>query len=117
MNTRNMLLFAITALALTACSAAPEMQVSYDPASLRFDGERAYAIENEFVTQFPDRASGLPNNRLSAEWIQAQMSAAGWDCSIDQWEIINYSKPTPLNNVVCKLPGELRARDPGRRSP
>lgn len=106
MNTRILLLFAIVVLALAACSAAPEMQASYDPASLRFDGQRAYAIENEFVTQFPDRASGMPNNKLAAEWIQTQLSAAGWDCSIDQWEIINYSKPTLLNNVICRLPGE-----------
>jgi hypothetical protein len=106
MNTKIMLLFAIIVLALTACSAAPEMQVSYDPASLRFDGQRAYAIENEFVTQFPDRASGMPNNKPAAEWLKEQFTSYGWTCSIDEWTEINYSKPVPMVNVVCMLPGE-----------
>ena len=57
------------------------------------------------VTRFPDRASGYANNHLAALWIQERMSTAGWDCALDEWEIVNYSKPTPLNNVVCKLPG------------
>ena len=106
MKPKIMLLFSLTILLLTACSAAPEIQASFDPADLKFDSEKAFAIEAEMVTRFPDRASGYPNNKLAAEWIQTRMSAAGWDCSIDQWEIINYSKPTSLNNVICKLPGD-----------
>lgn len=105
MNTRLIILSAVLLLLLTACSAAPEIQAGFDPADLKFDGEKAFTIETELVTRFPDRASGYPNNNLAAAWIQAQMSTAGWDCSIDQWEIINYSKPTPLNNVECRLPG------------
>ena len=105
MKPKIMLLISMTILLLTACSTAPEIQASFDPTDLKFDGEKAFAIETELVNRFPDRASGYPNNKLAAEWIQTRMSAAGWDCSIDQWEIINYSKPTPLNNVVCRLPG------------
>lgn len=106
MSTRLTILFFISFMFLAACSSAPEIQASFNPADLKFDGEQAFAIETELVTRFPDRASGYPNNKLAAEWIQAQMTAAGWDCSIDRWEIVNYSKPTPLNNVVCRLPGE-----------
>ncbi len=106
MSTRLMILFSLVFLFFAACSSAPEIRATYNSADLKFDGEEAFAIETELVTRFPDRASGYPNNKLAAEWIQAEMSAAGWDCSIDQWEIINYSKPTPLNNVVCRLPGD-----------
>jgi len=105
MKPKIMFLFSLTILLLTACSTAPEIQASFDPADLKFDGEKAFTIEAELVTHFPNRASGYPNNKLAAEWIQTRMSTAGWNCSIDQWEIINYSKPTPLNNVVCRLPG------------
>lgn len=106
MNPKLTILFSITVLLLTACSSAPVPQVTYDPASLRFDAQRAYAIENEFVTKFPDRASGMPNNRLAAEWLRDRFSELGWSCSLDQWEIVNYSRPVPLNNMVCRLPGE-----------
>ena len=105
MNTKFWLFAFIAIFLLSACSAAPEIQPSFDPAELKFDGEKAFAIETELVTRFPDRASGYPNNRLAAEWIQERMSAAGWSCTMDEWEIVNYSKPTPLNNVVCRLPG------------
>ncbi len=105
MNAKSMI-FSIAILLLTACSGAPEIQASFDPADLKFDGEAAFAIETGLVTRFPDRASGHPNNKLAAEWVQARMSTAGWDCSIDQWEIVNYSQPTPLNNVVCRLSGD-----------
>ena len=106
MPTRLIILFFVMILFLTACISVPEIQAGYDPSSLKFDGQLAYDIEEGFVTTFSNRASGMPNNALAAEWILKQMSAAGWDCSIDQWEIINYSKPTLLNNVVCRLPGD-----------
>ena len=105
MNTKLYLIAAILIFLLTACAAAPEIQPGFDPAELKFDGEKAFAIETELVTRFPDRASGYPNNRLAAEWIKERMQAAGWSCTLDEWEIVNYSQPTPLNNVVCKLPG------------
>ena len=106
MNRKVWLFVPILIFMMTACSVAPEIQPGFDPAELKFDGEKAFAIETEMVNRFPDRASGYPNNRLAAEWIQERMIASGWDCSIDRWEIVNYSKPTPLNNVVCKLPGD-----------
>ncbi len=106
MNIKISILLSSIILLLTACTAAPVMQASYDPARLRFDGERAYNIESQFVSQFPYRSSGQPNNRLAAEWLKEQFTSSGWSCQIDQWGVINYSKPVTMNNVVCKLPGK-----------
>ena len=105
MNHKACLLFALAVTLLAACTAAPEIQGSYDPAALKFDGEQAFAIEKDFVARFPNRASGYANNRLAAGWIEERLTAAGWNCAIDEWEITNYSQPVALNNVVCKLPG------------
>ena len=105
MNTRFLLPLSILVLLLAACSAAPDPQASYAPANLRFNGERAYVIENEFVTEFTNRVSGTEKSRLATEWLQEQFTQSGWTCQIDQWEVINYSRPTPMRNVVCRLPG------------
>ncbi|MGE5225160.1 MAG: M28 family peptidase [Omnitrophica WOR_2 bacterium] len=105
MNTRVIVLLSILIFLLAACSVTPQTTINYDPATLRFDGQRAYTIENEFVTKFPYRASGMPNNRLAAAWLQEQFIRSGWTCTIDEWTVINYSKPVPLRNVVCRLPG------------
>lgn len=99
------LLVLLLAGLLAACSPAPQPRATYDPAMLRFSGERALAIETEFVTQFPLRHSGQPNNRLAAEWLQAEFTRLGWACRMDEWEVINYSRPLSLRNVVCQLPG------------
>jgi hypothetical protein len=90
---------------LPACSAEPQIQVSYDPTSLRFDSQRAFELQGELAQQFPYRSSGQPNNRLAAEWINQQMTRYGWSCKIDEWTVINYSLPVDMNNVVCTLPG------------
>jgi hypothetical protein len=96
----------VVTLLLVACAPEPQPQAAYDPARLRFDGERAFAIETEFVTSFPDRVSGWPNSRLAAEWLLAEMTRLGWTCQMDEWTVINYSRPVPLNNVVCRLSGQ-----------
>ena len=46
------------------------MQASYNPTDLRFEGQRAYDLEEEFVTQFPYRSSGMPNGKLAAAWLR-----------------------------------------------
>ncbi|MBK6326915.1 MAG: M28 family peptidase [Chloroflexi bacterium] len=92
-------------LGIVGCATQEMPDIRYDPAALRFDGEQAFATETEFVTQFPDRDSGQPNNRLAAEWLQAQFTEMGMTCAMQEWEVINYSQPLPLNNVVCSLPG------------
>jgi hypothetical protein len=91
MNGKALFLVSIVALILAACSAAPQTQVSYDPASVRFDGQRAYDLENTYVTQFTNRSSGQPNNKLGAAWIMEQFTNFGWKCQIDEWNTINYS--------------------------
>ena len=105
MNTRSLLPLSILILLLTACSAAPDLQASYDPTDLRFDGERAYQIEDEFVTAFPNRVSGSEQTRQAAAWLEEQFTSYGLTCQTDEWSEINYSSPTPFQNVVCRLPG------------
>lgn len=105
MNTRIIFVLSILVLLLTACSAAPDLQASYDPATLRFDGEQAYQIEEEFVTSFPNRVSGTEKSRLAVAWLEEQFAGYGLSCQTDEWSVVNYSRPTPLRNVVCRLPG------------
>ncbi len=106
MCAKKMILWLLCVFLLAACSAAPQIQATYDPAKLRFDGQRAYALEEEFVTKFPNRSSGMPNSKLAVEWLKEQLTGSGWECQVDEWQVINFSKPLPLRNVVCKLPGE-----------
>ena len=106
-HTRNLTIFLMLAgLLTTACQAQATPQIGFDPADLKFSGGRAFEIETEFVTRFPDRHSGQENNRLAAEWLLDRFTDSGWACSLDEWEIVNYSRLTPLTNVVCRLSGE-----------
>ena len=59
-------------LGLNGCATETEPEISYDPAKLSFDGQKALATEKTFVTQFPNRDSGQINNRLAAEWLLAR---------------------------------------------
>ncbi len=94
-------------LGLLGCTTVPEPEISYDPAALKFNGEQAFVSETEFVIQFPNRDSGQPNNRLAAEWLQAQFTDLDLVCTMQEWEVVNFSQPLPLNNVVRTLAGEL----------
>jgi len=93
-------------LLAAACATVPEPAVGYDPANLRFDGDKAFAMEGDFVTRFPSRHSGQPNNRLAAEWLREQFESFGLLCELQEWQVINYSVPVDLRNVACTLPGE-----------
>jgi hypothetical protein len=95
----------------TSCKETSAPSISYDPQELSFSGKRAFAIEDEFVTTFTNRHSGTNQSQLATEWLWEQFTAAGWTCEMDDWEIINYSQPVSLRNVVCRLPGE-DASDP-----
>jgi hypothetical protein len=101
---RTLLLIFFSAL-LFACAAQPEIQPSFDPQTLRFSGERAFEIEGDFVTSFPYRHSGAIGNLHSARWLLEEVGALGWDCSMDRWTVILYSRPVVLQNVICKLSG------------
>lgn len=89
-----------------ACSLEPSITSAYDPSALRFSGERARAIEADFVQRFPNRSSGRENNRLAAEWLRNEFTRLGLICTMDKWQVVNYSKDVPLQNVICTLPGE-----------
>jgi hypothetical protein len=92
-------------LLLAACSTLPEQTASIQPAVLHFDGQRALALERDFVTRFTNRSSGQPNSRLAVAWLKDQFTTFGWSCQVDEWSVINYSRLVPMQNVVCQLPG------------
>ncbi|UCH59722.1 MAG: M28 family peptidase [Anaerolineales bacterium] len=94
------------AMLLAACMPAPEVRVEGDPPPLLFNGERALAIVTDYVYKFPYRHSGQLNNRLAAVWFSDTLSNLGWECYLDEWEFVNYSQLTHLQNAVCKLKGE-----------
>lgn len=96
----------LIALFLSACSPAPEVPAQFDPQAVRFSGERAYEIEQEFVTTHVNRVSGSEESLQATEWLHEQLTSFGWDCEYDDWQIINYSIEFDLRNVVCRLPGE-----------
>ncbi|HSR47306.1 MAG TPA: M28 family peptidase [Anaerolineales bacterium] len=90
---------------LAACTPVETPEITYNPGDLRFSGDTALAIETDFVTRFPNRDSGEPNNLLAAEWLADRLKAAGLNCHIDAWEFVNFSRVIPLHNAVCILPG------------
>jgi hypothetical protein len=96
---------ALTCL-LAACSPAASTGSTLVPVTLHFNGERALAIETDFVQRFRYRHSGQPNNRLAAEWLQDEFERLGLTCALDEWQVVNYSRLVPLQNVVCTLPGQ-----------
>ena len=51
---------------LAACSPVPDIPVQYDPNTLVFSGERAYEIEEQFVTTYTGRVSGTENSAFLA---------------------------------------------------
>ncbi|UCF27950.1 MAG: M28 family peptidase [Chloroflexota bacterium] len=91
---------------ITACAPAPEVNPQYDPGEIKFSGEQAFAIEEQFVTSFQNRTSGSAESAAAVIWLQEQFSSRGWNCEIDEWEAVFYGEATTLRNVVCKLPGE-----------
>lgn len=103
---KSLIIICLIMLGLVGCATEPNPDINYDPTTLKLDGEQVFATETEFVTQFPDRDSGQPNNRLAADWLQIQFTEMGLTCTMQEWEVINFSQPLPLNNVVCSLPGE-----------
>ena len=93
-------------LVISACAPAPEITAQYDPAEIKFSGEQAYAIEEQFVTNHTNRVSGSDESLAAVEWLNEQLGSYGWTCTIDEWEAVLYSETAQLRNVVCRLPGE-----------
>lgn len=99
-------LMAALGIMLSARQAERPVPVAFDAAQIRFSGVRALELETEFVQRFPSRHSGQPNNSAAAEWLLQRFSTLGLGCRLDEWQVINYSRPVEFNNVVCSLPGE-----------
>ncbi|UCD97457.1 MAG: M28 family peptidase [Chloroflexota bacterium] len=93
-------------LALCACSPAPKITAQYDPGEIRFSGQKAFAIEEEFVPNHTNRVSGSDESLAAANWVLQQLSGYGWNCAMDKWQVVLYSETKELRNVVCQLPGE-----------
>lgn len=109
MNLRRSLILPILLVAgvlLAACETVPEIKIRYDPQALHFSGAEAFAIQTGFAQRFPYRHSGQPNNQLATEWLRVEFTRFGWKCRFDEWQIVNFSRPVPLGNVVCELPGQ-----------
>lgn len=100
------ILLLFSTFSLTACSKATDTDTHYDPASLRFSGEQALTTLTDFVEKFPYRSSGQPNSYRATIWLKNEFKSYGLNCRIDEWEVVNYSKPVRLRNVIAKLPGE-----------
>jgi len=77
---RNFLLISVLVAMLAACTAVPQPEANYDTAALRFSGDQAFATESRFVTSFPSRHSGQPNNRAAATWLKGEFEVLGLTC-------------------------------------
>jgi len=93
-------------LLLTGCQKTPSVKVQYRPGNLQFSGDKALAFVENFVGRFPDRDSGKPNNKRAAEWLKSRFESYGMATGFDRWEVVNYSKPVLLQNVIGKIQGE-----------
>jgi hypothetical protein len=100
----------LLALLLTSCVTAPVTEVLVRPGEVVASGDRALELVTEFVQRFPDRASGMPQNAAAAAWLEARFVEAGLTCRVDRWEVVNYSRVVPMQNVVCELPGTERGQ-------
>ncbi|MGH2625268.1 MAG: M28 family peptidase [Anaerolineales bacterium] len=92
-------------LAGAGCVAAPRPAPRLESGSLRFSGEIALAIVEEYATRFTRRHSGMPNNLAAAQWFGDELRRAGWECALDSWPVVNHSRAIAMHNEVCTLAG------------
>jgi len=59
------------------CSDAPTIEQLVDPSTIQFSGEKALATLQTFVTQFPNRNSGEPNNEKGRTVVERSMGQNG----------------------------------------
>ncbi|MFQ6611025.1 MAG: M28 family peptidase, partial [Fidelibacterota bacterium] len=89
-----------------SCQKAIPPTPSVNPNSIKFAGTLALRSEIEFVEQFPYRSSGSSKSLQAVDWLFSKFSSYGLYCETDTWEIVNYSQPVRLKNLICTLPGE-----------
>lgn len=90
---------------VVGCVPAERPEARLASGSLRFSGEAALAIVQEYAATFTRRHSGMPNNLAAARWFGDQLTGAGWECVLDTWPVVNYGRAIPLHNQVCTLAG------------
>lgn len=87
------------------CAAQVRPDIKVVGEDLQFSGDHAFRFERDFVTRFPNRHSGEPASKAAVEYLAEEVGRLGWDCRLDRWEVVNYSRPLELVNTVCRLPG------------
>ncbi len=103
---RSKLIWLSLFLLLAGCEKSDLPEYTFDPGQLSFSGEKALETETLFVTAFPYRSSGMPNSRKAVAWLKKEFTRLGLNCTVDEWDIVNYSRPVHLRNVVAKLTGK-----------
>ncbi len=68
-----------------------------EPASLPFDGSRAYADVQRQVA-FGPRTPGSVGHALIREWIREELESAGWTVEVHESERLGH----PINNIIGK---------------
>lgn len=58
MKTKVLPIMIVLALILISCSGIPPIPIKYNPATLRFDNQRAFDLQGEFARTFTNRSSG-----------------------------------------------------------
>lgn len=72
-----------------------------EPASVSFDGSRAYADVQTQVA-FGPRTPGSEGHARVREWMRAELESAGWEVDIHQTERMGH----PIYNVIAKRGGD-----------
>ncbi len=101
-------LFAVLTIMIlfSACEDVTPPSSHIDGDAIQFSGEVALDMETDFVKRFPNRSSGMPNNRRAVDWLFTKFRSMGMYCQTDSWNIINYNRHVKLENLICTLPGE-----------
>src|SRR5687768_1421611 len=89
------LLLIITGWYIFSCASQPE------PASVSFDGQRAYA-DVETQVAFGPRVPGLEGHAKILEWMREQLVAVGWQVEVQESEALGH----PIKNVIAKRSDE-----------
>jgi len=69
--------------------------------SVLFNGDRAY-MDVKAQVAFGPRVPGTEGHTRIQEWIQAELSAAGWQVEVQESEALGH----PVKNIVAKRDGE-----------
>lgn len=85
------------ALITFTASPAPTATITPSPTSARFNGERAYEDVKHQVELGP-RTPGSPAHAQVVEWIQAELTQAGWQVELQETTYAGQ----PVRNIIAK---------------